>query len=74
MGRVDVEMTPDNLRALRLDAGLSQAQLAQMVHLSSYVRVSDWERGRHPIDPARWHLLLILLGKEKVRTPKTAKP
>jgi len=54
---------PDTLRELREAAGMSQTEIARIVHLSGPSRVSDWEHGKHPIDPARWELLLIYLGK-----------
>jgi transcriptional regulator with XRE-family HTH domain len=59
----------DTLRELREEAGLSQTALAKMVHLSGPSRVSDWECGKHPIDPARWELLLIKLGKHHAFRP-----
>lgn len=59
----DLSAAPDTLRELRTEAGVSQTMIAKMVHLSGPSRVSDWEKGKHPIDPARWELLLIKLGK-----------
>lgn len=58
-----LEPAPEVLRALREAAGLSQTAIAKMVHLSGPSRVSDWEHGKHPIDAARWELLLIKLGR-----------
>jgi transcriptional regulator with XRE-family HTH domain len=44
---------PDTLRELREAEGLSQTTLARMIHLSGPSRVSDWEHGKHPIDPRK---------------------
>lgn len=69
MIRVTLDPNPDMLRELRAAAGLSQTAIAKMVHLSGPSRVSDWELGKHPIDPARWELLLIKLGKHREFRP-----
>ena len=66
-----LEMTPDNLRALRAEFGLSQGELAELVHMSGFTRISDWERGRHPINAACWELLLIKLGRHREFGPLT---
>lgn len=58
-----LEPAPDVLRELREAAGLSQTALAELIHLSGPSRISDWEHGKHPIDPARWELLLVKLGQ-----------
>jgi transcriptional regulator with XRE-family HTH domain len=65
------DLTPDKeiLRELREEAGLSQKALAKLIHLSGPSRVCDWELGKHPIDPARWELLLIKLGKHREFRP-----
>ena len=57
------EPSPDLLRELRESEGLSQSALAQLVYLSGPSRVSDWEHSKHPIDPARWELFLIKIGR-----------
>jgi DNA-binding transcriptional regulator YiaG len=72
-----LEPTPDNLRQLREETHLSQKAVALLIHLSAFNRVSDWERERHPIDPARWELLLIKTGRHpdfKPRKRKTSPP
>ncbi len=58
-----LEATPENLTMLRFVLKVSQKEVADMLHLSGASRISDWERGRHPIDPARWELLLIKLNR-----------
>jgi DNA-binding transcriptional regulator YiaG len=65
-----MEATAANLRALRREHRLSQMELAGLVHLSGAARISDWERGVHPIDPARWELLLIKLHRHTVFIPR----
>lgn len=69
MRRRDLSPDGETLRELRAEAGLSQTAIARMVHLSGPSRVSDWECGKHPIDPARWELLLIKLGKHREFRP-----
>lgn len=66
-----LEATPANLRTLRTEAGLSQNALAELVYLSGFARISDWERGKRPIDPARWELLLVKLDKHRAFKRKT---
>lgn len=53
-------IAPDQVLSARLRAGLTQAQAAYLVHLSSAVRWSEYERGVRHIDPARWELFLLL--------------
>lgn len=55
--------SPENLRTLRAESGMSQTEMAKRLHLSGPSRISDWECGKYPIDPARWELLLIVLGE-----------
>lgn len=57
-----IAMTPENLRRLRELLGLSQTALARLIDMSGSTRISDWERGIHPIDTARWRLLLLKVG------------
>jgi transcriptional regulator with XRE-family HTH domain len=63
MTRAPLPPKPEALRELREAAGLSQTALAKLVYLSGPSRISDWEHGKHPIDPARWELLLVKLGR-----------
>lgn len=48
------------VRAARLAAGLTQAEAAELVHLGSHVRWSEYERGAENIGPQTWHLFLLL--------------
>lgn len=56
-------IVPDQVLSARLRAGLTQAQAAYLVHLSSAVRWSEYERGVRQIDPARWELFLLLTNQ-----------
>ncbi|MBL8518172.1 MAG: helix-turn-helix transcriptional regulator [Betaproteobacteria bacterium] len=60
------EPTADALRTARLAAELTQAQAAELVHLSSQTRWAEYENGTRNIDLARWELFLI---KTKQRKP-----
>jgi putative transcriptional regulator len=53
--------TPDDLRALRQRAGLSQTEAAALVYatLNGYQR---WEQGERRMQAAAWELLRIKLG------------
>jgi hypothetical protein len=51
--------TSDEIRAVRRAAQVSQSKAAAMVHLSSGVRWSEYERGTRNIDLARWELFLL---------------
>lgn len=50
----------DEIRAARLAAGLTQAEAAELVHLGSHVRWSEYERGVENISLQTWHLFLLL--------------
>ena len=53
-----------NIRAARLDAGLTQEQLAAVVGVRR-TRINDWENGRH--EPSRKHIteLCAALGRTR---------
>jgi hypothetical protein len=69
-----LEPTPANVRAVRLDAELTQAQAAALVHLGDVARWSEYERGVHPIDRARWELFLIKVGLSPAFRPAPGVP
>lgn len=56
-------MTPEAVRAAREAAGLTQQQAAELVHLGQARRWSEYERGVHVIDMARWELFRIKTGQ-----------
>lgn len=58
-----IDPAPDHIRAARDRAGLTQAEAAELVHLGSAVRWSEYERGAQAIDTARWELFLIKTGQ-----------
>lgn len=66
-------MTPAEILQARTAAGLSQSAAAALVHLSSGLRWSEYERGVRNIDPARWELFLLLTGQHP-RFAVIAKP
>ena len=74
---------PDSglIHAARSAAGLTQAQAAEMVRVGAYQRWAEYERGIQPMDPARWELFCIKIGRhpmyrpmEGVPVPKKAEP
>mgnify|MGYP002777980811 CR=1 FL=1 len=66
------------VRAARVAAGLTQAQAAQLVHLGSRERWTEYEAGIRTIDPARWELFLLRAGQHPdlrvVRKARAASP
>jgi len=55
--------TPTEIRAARKAAGLTQAQAAKLVGLSSRFRWAEYESesaSNHQPDPARWMCFLLL--------------
>lgn len=68
-----IEPTGENLRALRMECELTQAQMATLMGLSGIQRISEYERGAKPIDPVRWELLLIKTGKHHTYGPLKGK-
>lgn len=55
--------TPEDIRAHREQAGLSQAAAARLALLGDKARWSEYERGIGRIDAARWELFLLLTGQ-----------
>lgn len=53
---------PAMIRAARIAAELTQAEAAELVHLGSATRWSEYERGAQAMDAARWELFLIKIG------------
>ena len=66
--------SPTLITGARTSAGLTQAQAAEMVHLGSFKRWSEYERGTQAIDPARWELFLIKCGKHELYKPAKGVP
>lgn len=61
-------MTPKQLKAIRLQAGLTQTQLAKLFALSSQTRISEFENGKEK--PSKRILLLYKLLEEGKLTIK----
>lgn len=58
--------SPDEIRALRASAGLTQGQLADLL-MTSTRAVQQWEAGDRKMHPAFWRCLRLDLGLEKPR-------
>lgn len=58
-----MRVKPAEVLDARKSAGLTQAQAARLVHLSSGLRWSEYERGERSPDPARWELFLLLTNQ-----------
>jgi putative transcriptional regulator len=58
--------TPEEIRAARAAAGLTQLQAAALVHrtgVKSSDRWSEWENGRVPMPLAEWELFTLKTSK-----------
>jgi hypothetical protein len=66
--------TTSLISGLRINAGLTQQQAAEMVHLGSFKRWSEYERGITTIDMARWELFLIKCGRHELYKPVKGVP
>jgi hypothetical protein len=66
--------TPGLIAGMRHNAGLTQQQAAEMVHLGSFKRWSEYERGLMPMDPAHWELFRIKCGKHELYKPVKSVP
>jgi len=51
-------MTPDEIRAARVSANLTQRQAAHVVGAAERTW-QDWERGRRNMPSAKWELFVI---------------
>lgn len=60
------EPTPERIRRARDQAGLTQAEAAEVVHLANPVRWSEYERGVHGMTLAMWELFLVKTGQRQV--------
>lgn len=63
-------MTGRELRFLRSEMGMTQAQLAAMVHREP-LAISRWERGEHDID-SNAEALIRIAATERLRLPHDA--
>jgi hypothetical protein len=62
--------TPTNIADVRVAAGLTQCQAAEMVGLAHALRWSEYERGVSHIDKPRWELFLIKVGRHLLYGPR----
>lgn len=65
---------PETVSSARTRVGLTQAQAAKIVGLSSPSRWSEYERGARVIDMARWELFLIKTGQHANYRPARGVP
>lgn len=57
------EPTAEAVKAARLEAGLTQAQAAELLGLGHVMRWSEYERGVYGMDVARFALFLLATGQ-----------
>jgi transcriptional regulator with XRE-family HTH domain len=62
--------TKEQVAAARRAANISQDTAAALVHLSSSVRWSEYERGERNIDPAKFELFQIKTGQHPDYVPR----
>jgi putative transcriptional regulator len=51
--------TPDEIRAARKAAGLTQPAMAAIIGLTGKRAIQEWESGRDPAKVALWELFLL---------------
>jgi len=61
-------MIPEEIKKIRLDAGLTQAQLSDFFGLSSKVRISEYENGVRNPSPGILKLYELIKNK-KIKPP-----
>lgn len=67
-------MTIKELKQIRLDAGLTQAQLAEVLMLSSQTRIAEYENGaRNPSKQTLMLYDLVARGKLKYSSRQKSK-
>lgn len=62
--------TQEEVREARRIAGISQDRAAELVHLNSHARWSEYERGIRRIDIARFELFRIKTGQHPDYVPR----
>lgn len=73
-GEYAKKMTNKQLKQIRLDAGLTQAQLAEVLRLSSQTRIAEYENGtRNPSKQTLMLYDLVARGKLKHHSRQKAK-
>ncbi len=65
--------TSEELRIIRRTAGISQSKAASLVYLGDARRWSEYETGKRNIEPARFELFMIKIGRHPAFGPKEAK-
>ena len=55
--------TPEEVRALRVAAGLTQADAAEVAGLAGWRQWAGWESGERRPSAQSWELLLLRLGR-----------
>lgn len=58
--------TPEQVKKARVEADLTQAEAAKLVHVGAATRWSEYESGKHAMSLATWELFLI---KTRQRQP-----
>lgn len=56
--------TPDEIKAARAAAELTQAEAGAIVHSPSHRAWQNWERGASKIPLAEWELFLLKTGQK----------
>lgn len=62
--------TPEQIEMIRMAAGLTQQQAAEVVHRKDGARWREWSGGKYAIDMAVWELFLIKTGLRKPKAKK----
>lgn len=74
--------TPEEMKKIRIESGLTQNEVAKAVGLSSGIAISKYEQGNRRPSAQIWTLILLFIGKHprltlngvKSRLDSTKKP
>ena len=66
MTAAELRPDPATVRAVREAAGLSQQAAAELVHMTTFQRWSEYERGIAGMHPSTWELFCIKVGRHPV--------
>lgn len=66
--------TPDEIREVRINAGLTQEAAALLVHRTRPQRWSEWENGAVPMQPDTWELFLYKVNQHPHQISERERP
>lgn len=62
--------SPEEMKKIRIDSGLTQNEVAKAVGLSGGIAISKYEQGIRRPSAQIWTLILLFIGKHPILTLK----